>query len=352
MNPHRLSLRSTVAALALATAVCAGVASAAASDVPSNTARPSISGGARDGSTLTTSNGRWTNKPTSFAYEWLRCGSGGANCATIAGANSKRYTLTTGDVGHRIRAEVIATNGSGSTSATSNPSGVVAAVGNAPHNTAGPGISGNAQEGQTLTASPGTWSGTQPITIGYQWTRCDGAGANCAAVAGATGQTYNATSADVSHTLRVTVKASNRLGSASATTGPTALVAPAQPGGAAIAVQSVSQPDRLRVDAVKFSPQPLAARRTLTARFHVSDTRGFSVQGALVYALGLPYGWVRNAPEVATDAGGWATIAFTPTARLPLHRGTALVVFVRARKPGDDLLGGVSSRRLVQAAIR
>jgi hypothetical protein len=345
-------MKLTFAMLALAAAVCAGVASAASSAVPTNTSRPSVSGSARDGSTLTTSNGRWTNSPTSFTYSWLRCGSGGANCATIAGANSKSYTLTTDDVDHRIRSEVQATNSSGSTSATSNPTNVVAAVGSAPRNTSAPGISGNPQESQTLSASPGSWSGTQPISYAYQWTRCDNAGANCAAIAGATGQTYNLSSADVAHTLRVTVKATNRLGNSSATSGNTSLIAPARSGGAAISVQSVSPPDRLVVDGVKFSPQPLATRRTLTARFHVADSRGFSVQGALVYALGLPYGWVRSAPEVATDSNGWATITFVPTAQLPLRHGTSLVVFVRARKPGENLLSGVSTRRLVQATVR
>lgn len=351
MKGHRLSARIALVALGLA-AACAGAASAASAAAPTNTARPSISGAARDGSTLTTSNGRWANAPTSFAYAWLRCDSGAANCVQISGANSKRYTLTTDDVGHRIRSQVIATNSSGTTTATSTPTGVVAAVGNAPRNTSPPGISGNPQEGQTLSAAPGSWAGTQPITYAYQWDRCDGAGANCAAIAGATGQTYNATSADVTHTLRVAVRASNKVGSSSATSGQTAVIAPARAGGAAVSVTTIALPDRLVVDNVKFSPQPLGGRRTLTGRFHVSDLRGFSVQGALVYALGLPYGWVRGTPEVTTDGNGWATVTFSPTARMPVHSGSYLVVFVRARKPGDNVLAGVSTRRLVQATIR
>lgn len=350
MNAHRLLRAAAVAALAAAVAgICAAAASAAA---PANTSRPTIGGRDRDGSTLTAYNGRWTNNPTSFAYVWLRCGSGGANCAAISGANSRHYTLTTSDVGHRIRVQVTASNSSGGTNATSDATGVVAAVGSAPHSTAAPGMTGTPRDGQTLTASPGSWTGTAPISYAYQWNRCDSAGANCAAIAGATGQTYNLTGADVLHTLRVTVRASNRLGSASATSGYTALIAPAQTGGAAVAVTTVSLPDRLVIDNVKFSPQPLGSRRTLVGRFHVSDTRGFSVQGALVYAIGLPYGWARNTPEVATDGSGWATVTFTPTKHMPLRRGTYLVAFVRARKPGDSVLAGVSSRRLVQATIR
>ena len=41
-----------------------------------------------------------------------------------------------------------------------------------------------------------------------------------------------------------------------------------------------------------------------------------------------------------------------PTSSMLLNRGGALVLFVRARKPGDDLLAGVSTRRLVQVGIR
>jgi hypothetical protein len=345
MNAFRCAIAIAVAA------VCTGAATAATAP-PSNTALPSISGTARDGSTLTTSNGRWNGSPTSFAYEWLRCGSAGANCAQISGANSKSYTLTTADVGHTIRSEVIATNGGGTTSATSKPTGVVNGTGTEPRNTAAPSISGNPQEGQTLSASPGSWSGAAPISYAYQWNRCDGSGANCVAISGATGQTYNLTSADVTHTMRVAVKASNSKGSASATSGPTAVVAPARSGGAAVSVQTISLPDRLVVDNVKFSPQPLVGRKPLTGRFHVSDLRGFSVQGALVYALGLPYGWARSTGEVATDSSGWATVTFTPTARMPVGSAGALVVFVRARKPGDNVLAGVSTRRLVQATIR
>jgi len=41
-----------------------------------------------------------------------------------------------------------------------------------PANLTAPAISGTAQLGQTLSASPGTWTGTQPITFAYQWQQC------------------------------------------------------------------------------------------------------------------------------------------------------------------------------------
>ena len=101
---------------------------------------------------------------------------------------------------------------------------------------------------------------------------------------------------------------------------------------------------------MQFIPTRLNSRAAFIGRFRVTDTRGNVVSGALVYAIGLPYGWVRAAPEVVTGSDGWATIQFFPTRLMPVHRA-ALVFFVRARKPGEKLLTGVSTRRLVQISI-
>lgn len=78
-----------------------------------------------------------------------------------------------------------------------------------------PAISGTAQQGQALTASPGTWT-ADDATFAYQWQHCDSAGANCADIAGATAQTYTVAPADVNTTLRVVVTASNRFGAPTA----------------------------------------------------------------------------------------------------------------------------------------
>src|SRR3712207_7397053 len=51
-------------------------------------------------------------------------------------------------------------------------------------------------------------SGTEPIDYAYQWRRCDAGGENCADVAGATGDSYALSAADVGATIRVQVTAS------------------------------------------------------------------------------------------------------------------------------------------------
>jgi hypothetical protein len=87
-----------------------------------------------------------------------------------------------------------------------------------------PVVSGTAQVGQSLSASTGTWSGTTPITYSFQWQRCDSAGANCAAVAGATAASYSPTSSDGGSTMRASVTATNAASSASASSTQTAVV--------------------------------------------------------------------------------------------------------------------------------
>jgi hypothetical protein len=72
------------------------------------------------------------------------------------------------------------------------------------------------------------------------------------------------------------------------------------------------------------------------------------VSGALVLVLAVPPATLARAPEAATDATGWATLRLAPTTSARIAPRGAIYMFVRARKPGDDVLGGVSTRRLAQ----
>jgi hypothetical protein len=158
-----------------------------------------------------------------YAYRWQRCDTTGAGCLAITGATSPSYTVASTEAGSTLRVQVTATNSAGSGSATSQQTAVVTAS-TPPTNTSSPAISGTPAQGQALTASTGIWSGTTPMSYGYQWQRCDTTGAGCAAITSATGSSYTLGAADAGSTLRVQVTATNSVGSAGATSPQTGAV--------------------------------------------------------------------------------------------------------------------------------
>ena len=220
--------RAVVPMLVVLAALFAGSGAQAVSKVaPVNTALPTISGTPTVGQTLTASEGTWSNSPTSFAYQWLRCNGGGNSCASVANATQSTYTLVGADTGNTMRVRVTATNADGSNSVQSDKTAAVAAATSsaAPKNTAPPTISGAPKVGQTLTADPGSWSGN-PTSFAYQWQRCDADVAACQDVIGATSKTYAVPIADLGYRLRVVVTAHNAKGTATATSAITTVVAP------------------------------------------------------------------------------------------------------------------------------
>jgi hypothetical protein len=332
--------------------------------VPANTAQPTITGTPVQGQTLTGTDGTWSNSPTSFSRQWMRCpASGGAadasDCAAIGGATTSAYVVAAGDVGSRLRFRVIASNADGpGTAAASNATDTVTATAPGPPNTALPTISGQAVVGQTLTASPGTWTGTG-LTFAYQWRRCDTTGAQCADITGATATTYALVAADSGKTIRVAVTAKNTTGETTVASAQTAVVTTAAPpatgcptGTGPIDVDQISPPARLQVDRQQITPSVVRpGTRTIRIRFHVSACGGRPVEGALVYATPTPYQQF-SATEQPTAGDGWAILTMRQLRYFPASgQQQLLVVFVRARKSGDDLLAGISTRRLVSFRV-
>ena len=338
-----------------------GMGHAASQAVPANTALPVISGTPQSGSTLTTDNGTWTGSPTSFTYAWSRCDIGGNTCVPITGATSQAYTVQPADVGVTLRSTVTATNTDGSASATSAASAVVlAAPATGPVNTALPTISGTVQVGSTLTASTGTWNGS-PTGYTYAWSRCDQNGTSCAAIGGATASTYVLQGVDAGTTLRVAVTAANASGSTQATSAQTAVV-PAVPvppatgcpsGTGTIQIADLTSPARLLLDQNTVAPSVVSpSAKTIQVHFRVTACGGRPVQGALVYATAVPYNQYSIPPEVTTGADGSATLTMTQLRGFPAaQHQQLLVVFGRARKPGEPITGGISSRRLVSFPV-
>lgn len=191
---------------------------------PVSVSPPTVSGSLLVGQTLSVTTGSWGGAPVpTFAYQWKRCDAQGNGCAAIPGATSANYAAAAADASHRLTAAVTATNPVGSGSVTSAPTSAIAPL-VLPANTAHPTISGVHAVGRSLTANPGIWRGTPPISFSYVWQRCNYDGAACLTVAGATSQTYALVAADFNHRLQVVVSAANSVGHSSSSSGQTSTI--------------------------------------------------------------------------------------------------------------------------------
>ena len=167
--------------------------SAATAAVASGTltaVKPTITGTAKVGSTLTAVPGAWGPAPVAFTYQWK------ANGTALSGATGSTYQPSAATLGKTITVTVSGTK-AGYTSAT-RTSAATAAVASGTLTAVTPKITGTAKVGSTLTATAGTW-GPAPVALTYQWK------ANGTAITGAIATTYKPTSATVGKTITVTV---------------------------------------------------------------------------------------------------------------------------------------------------
>jgi hypothetical protein len=227
----------------------------------------------------------------------------------------------------------------------------------APSNTQPPVVSGTPEVGKNLTATNGTWSGTTPLTFSYQWRRCDKTGGNCDNISGATDNTHTVQGADGGHTLRVAVTAKNSDGTDNATSIPTAVIAtpvsnngcPANKSAKTAPIADLSPPARTQIVAFDVLSGPINAQtQSFTLKVRVGSTCGVNIQGASVYVTAVPYNQFSIPAEELTGSDGTATLVFRRDANFPASsKQQQLTLFVRATKPGEDPLAGVSTRRLV-----
>lgn len=120
--------------------------------------KPTVSGAARVGVTLSARVGAWT-EGAALSYQWLLDG------RPVAGATGKKLTLQPSDRGKRVSFAVTGSLlGHKTTRVVSAPS---AAVTPGKLATAVPLISGKAKHGVTLVAKPGKWS--EGTALSYRW---------------------------------------------------------------------------------------------------------------------------------------------------------------------------------------
>ena len=370
MNPSTTNQRRTrlwirlavplVAAAALTAAFLPGSGSAVALVPPDNNTEPSINGQAIEGRTLTANAGTWSGTtPMTFTYRWLRCptdggAADGSNCLVIGGVTTSSYRLRDADVGlahprtrDGIRTLTARTRQRRTRRASSR--------GRRGRTTSRPRASpASPVLGETLTADPGLWSGTQPITFTYQWRTCNRQGGNCQNISGAIVRTYALKQSDVGTTLRVRVTARNSIGSTNITSVPTAVIAASAPtgcpgGNGPVNITQLTPPARLLVDRFQVSPNPIPRSvGALTVGFRVTACGGRPVAGALVYVTAVPYNQFAIPPEQQTGGDGIAILRMDRGRKFPAaDNQSLLVMFVRARKGGEPVLAGISTRRLI-----
>ncbi|MGH2935332.1 MAG: hypothetical protein ACRDL2_12590 [Gaiellaceae bacterium] len=175
--------------------------------------RPAVAGTAKVGQRFSYAAPPGASSTTSF--QWHRCDATGAHCNSVHGATGVGYRLVVKDVGKTIALTVKTTPVDGeATPAYSSLVGPIAASNAVVASTAQPAVTGKAVQGQTLTATAGTWTKT-PASVAYAWQRCNGNGRICAPIDGATSAAYVPVADDVGHALAVLVTAT--AGSAKAT---------------------------------------------------------------------------------------------------------------------------------------
>jgi hypothetical protein len=163
---------------------------------------PSISGQVEVGSTLSVTPGTYNgDAPMTVTRNWQR------NGANIAGATGTTYVVQTDDLGTSITCLETISNPLGTVTASSN---VLRVSGLAPSITTVPSIAGDKSIGGTLTLTPGTYSGQQPLNINRQWL------SNGTAIAGATGTTYTVQQQDDGKSISCAEYISNDVGTISA----------------------------------------------------------------------------------------------------------------------------------------
>jgi hypothetical protein len=237
-----------------------------------------------------------------------------------------------------------------------------------PVNTAAPTVVYPPGIGNILTPTHGTWSGA-PTSFTYQWLRCpssgggaDASGCSATSAPDPTGSGVLMEKEDLGETWRTRVTATNASGSATAVSSATPPVSdlslnvtgcPDVHGAGTVHVNEFSSPARLVINRAQMTPSVITRNtQRITLRIEVIACDDRNVIGALVYATPTPFNQFTGA-ERPTDATGWATLTLTRQRGFPASsQQQLLVVFVRATKPGEDPLAGISSRRLMSFPVR
>lgn len=123
-------------------------------------------------------------------------------------------------------------------------------------------------------------------------------------------------------------------------------------GTGAVQVSDLSPPARLMIQQQGSTPSVVTpSTSSVQLHFLVTACNGRPVQGADLFAVSIPYNEFTS-QHGTTAADGTVTLTESELSGFPASRRQELLaVLARATKPGDQLLGGVSSRRVVSFPV-
>ena len=202
-------------------ATSAATAPIMAASRPELEAAPGAEGTAEVGQTLSVDWGEWSGSPViAFDAAWKRCDAGGRHCVVLPDSayewGEPVYEVRRLDAGKTIRVQVSATNGWGTVTAISPPTGVVSS-GPALKELEAPSVESEGiwytGFGVAIRGDAGTWEGAPDLE--GQWQRCDPLTEDpeteemeCVDIADATTiESYEPVSADVGFKLRLGITA-------------------------------------------------------------------------------------------------------------------------------------------------
>jgi len=114
-------------------------------------------------------------------------------------------------------------------------------------------------------------------------------------------------------------------------------------------IADISPPARLQIVAFDVLSGSIDEQtNSFTLKVRVGSTCGVDVKGASVYVTAVPYNQFDVPAEELTGDDGTTILVFHRAANFPASdQQQQLTLFIRATKPGEDPLAGVSTRRLV-----
>ncbi|MGH2808143.1 MAG: GH25 family lysozyme, partial [Actinomycetota bacterium] len=185
-----------------------------------------------------------------------------------------------------------------------------------------PTISGNTEVGSTLTATSGTWNGSEPLSYSYVWWRCASDGTGCDETIG-TAPTYELVPADFGHRMKVTVTATNSAGSSSQDSEVTEVVTDTTPPQAPRMRAprrevTLSPRTTVRWDALEPGATYDVRYRNATARSgfgdHIEVGTGLtSNQMRIGVGMGTTFCFSARATDTAGNVSGWSRERCTTT---------------------------------------